>query len=523
MKVVTVDEMRTIDRRTIEEAEIPGLDLMERAGQGVVQSAVELLGNSRGKVVIIFCGKGNNGGDGFVVARLLAQAEARPKVYLVGRKEELKGDTLENLRRLQKLEIHVEELSQAGAMRDLSAADLIIDALLGTGLSGRVDGLMAEVVELINRSGVPVLAVDIPSGIDADNGQVLGCAVRAKRTATMAFPKRGFFFSPARELVGTLAVVDIGVPDWIVAEQQLMVEALDSWEMNQMIPARAADAHKGSFGRVLILAGSVGLTGAAALTSMAVLRSGAGMAILGVPESLNDIMATKLTEVMTSPLPETRSRTLSLKAMEAIHQLLGWADVLAIGPGLSTHQETVQLVRKLLPQLSCPTVVDADGLNAIAQDTRVLAELKAPVVLTPHAGEIARLSGIEIPRKVEERISAVVEFARQYAVVCVFKGSPTLIADPKGRLFINTTGNPGMGTAGAGDVLTGMIAGLMAQGLSPLDAARLGVYLHGLAGDVAREKRGEWSLVAGDLVEDIGAAIFRTCGQKARRRGAPDE
>jgi NAD(P)H-hydrate epimerase len=273
---------------------------------------------------------------------------------------------------------------------------------------------------------------------------------------------------------------------------------------------------------VLVVAGSVGMTGAAALTSMAVMRSGAGMAILGLPESLNDIMETKLTEVMTSPLPETRSRTLSVKAMDGIHRLLRWADVLAIGPGLSTHQETVQLVRKLLPQLSCPTVVDADGLNAIAQDVRVLADLKAPVVLTPHAGELAKLSGIEIPRKAEERISAVTELARRCAVVCVLKGSPTLVADPQGKLFINTTGNPGMATAGAGDVLTGVIAGLMAQGLSPLDAARLGVYLHGLAGDVAREKRGEWGLVAGDLVEDIGEAIVRTCGQKAKRGDAAD-
>lgn len=523
MKAVTALQMRNIDRRTIQEAKIPGLDLMERAGQGTVRVALGMLGDPKGKKVVCFCGKGNNGGDGFVVARLLAQAGAAPQVYLLGKKAEVRGDALENLNRLLQMGAGVEELADVEEISGLGEAQLIVDALLGTGVSGPVKGLMAQVIHLINDSGLPVLAVDIPSGVNGDTGEILGCCIQADRTATMALPKRGFFFSPGRERVGELTVVDIGVPPWVVEKEKLTVETLESQEMAGLIPSRAADAHKGSCGQVLVVAGSVGMTGAAALTSMAVLHAGAGMAILGIPESLNEIMEVKLTEVMTRPLPETKARSLSLASLEPVQELLSWADILAIGPGLSTDPETIQVVRQLLPKLSCPTVIDADGLNAIAQDSQLLKSVKAPLVLTPHAGELARLSGIETPRKTQERIDAAVALAQPYGVVCVFKGSPTLIADQRGEVFINTTGNAGMATAGAGDVLTGMIAGFLAQGLTPLEAAKLGVYLHGLAGDVARDLRGEWGLVAGDLVEAISEAIFRTCGRRAKRRDSLDE
>lgn len=523
MKTVTALQMRNIDRRTIQEAKIPGIDLMERAGQGTAQVALEVLGDPQGKKVVHFCGKGNNGGDGFVVARYLTQAGATSQVYLLGEKVEVKGDALENLSRLRQMGIEVEELTDVGQVSGLGEAHLVVDALLGTGVSGSVKGLIAQAIHLINGSGLPVLAVDIPSGVNADTGEILGCCVRADRTATMALPKRGFFFSPGREQVGELTVVDIGVPPWAVEQEKLNVETLESRETGGLIPSRTADAHKGSCGRVLVVAGSVGMTGAAALASMAVLRSGAGMVILGLPESLNDIMEMKLTEVMTRPLPETKARALSLASLEAIQEILSWADALAIGPGLSTDPETVQMVRQLLPKLSCPTVIDADGLNAIAKDSQLLESVAAPLVLTPHAGELARLRGTKIPLKAQERIDAAIALAQRYGLICVFKGSPTLIADQGGRIFINTTGNAGMATAGAGDVLTGIIAGFLAQGLSPLEAAEVGVYLHGLAGDVARDVRGEWGLVAGDLVEAIPEAIFRTCGQRAKRITSPDD
>ncbi len=523
MKTVTVFQMRNIDRRTIREANIPGLDLMERAGQGVARVAMEMLGDPQGKKVVHFCGKGNNGGDGFVVARLLAQAGAVPQVYLLGKKTDVRGDALENMNRLLKMGVEIKRLADAGEITDLEQAHLIIDALLGTGVSGVVKGLMAQAIKRINESGLPVLSVDIPSGVNGDTGEILGCCVRADRTATMAFPKQGFFFFPGREQVGKLTVVDIGVPEWAVEEEKLTVQAIEGQQIAERVPQRAADAHKGLCGRVLVLAGSVGMTGAAALTSMAVLRSGAGMVILGIPESLNEIMEVKLTEVMTRPLPETRSRALSLASLDAILALLRWADVLAIGPGLSTDPETAQLVRQLLPRLSCPTVIDADGLNAIARDRQLLRSVKAPLVLTPHAGELARLSGIEIPSGATERIEATASLSRRCNAVCVFKGAPTIIADGTGQVYINTTGNAGMATAGAGDVLTGMIAGFLAQGLAPLEAARVGVYLHGLAGDVVMARRGEWSLVAGDMVGAIGEAVFRTCGSRSRRKGVGDE
>jgi NAD(P)H-hydrate epimerase len=457
-----------------------------------------------------------------VVARLLAQKGAIPQVFLLGKKSEVKGDARENLDRLLQEGVEVEEVSRPEEISGLEETHLIVDALLGTGVSGSVEGLVAQAIHLINGSQHPVLAVDIPSGVDADNGEILGCCVQADRTATMALPKRGFFFSPGREQVGTLTVVDIGVPPWIVDGEKLRVETLEKGQMAGLIPSRDADAHKGSCGRVLVVAGSVGMTGAAALTSMAVLRAGAGMAILGIPESLNQIMEVKLTEVMTSPLPETKTQALALDSLAAIQELLSWADVLAIGPGLSTDPQTVQVVRQLLPKLSCPTVVDADGLNAVAQNSGLLKSVKAPLVLTPHAGELARLSGMEIPLKTDERIEAAAALSQRHHVVCVFKGSPTLITDQEGQVSINTTGNAGMATAGAGDVLTGMIAGFLAQGLSTSEAARLAVYLHGLAGDVARDVRGEWGVVAGDLVEAIPEAIFRTCGQRTKRKEAAD-
>ena len=523
MKTVTAQQMRNIDRRTIEQAKVPGRQLMERAGQGAARLALDLLGDPGGKTVIHFCGKGNNGGDGFVIARLLAEAGARPVVCLAGAIGQVSGDAQENLKRLRKLNIDIGEIRSLRDVADLGNADLIVDALLGTGLSGPVEGLMADLIGLINRTGRPVLAVDIPSGVDADSGRILGCAVRANATATMAFPKQGFFFSPGRELVGQLAVVDIGVPEGAAEAEHLTVESLESVDMARLIPWRAADAHKGTFGRVLVIAGSVGMTGAAALTSMAALRSGAGMVMLGLPESLNDIAEIKLTETMTAPLPETDGRSLSTDSLERIGELLTWADVVALGPGLSMHPDTVALVRQLLPRLEHPTVLDADGLNAVAQDPEVLTRVRAPLVLTPHAGELARLGRFDIPVETAERIEAVRSLAGRYGKVCVFKGAPTLIAEPGGALYINTTGNPGMATAGSGDVLTGMIAGFLAQGCDPLDAARLGVYLHGLAGDAAVEDLGEWSLTAGDLLGGISEAIYRTLGRRARREDPNDE
>jgi len=517
MKTVTARQMRNIDRRTIEEAGVPGLRLMERAGEGAARMAVDLLGDPEGKTVVHFCGKGNNGGDGFVIARLLSEAGVRPVVYLAGAIDRVEGDARENLDRLREMDVAIREVGALEDVADPGGADLIVDALLGTGLSGPVRGLMADLIGLINRAGPPVLAVDIPSGVDADSGRILGCAVRADGTATLAFPKRGFYFSPARELVGRLMVVDIGVPDRAAEEERLRTETLETAEMARLIPRRRADAHKGTFGKVLVIAGSVGMTGAAALTSMAALRSGAGMVMLGLPESLNQIAEIKLTEVMTAPLPETAGRSLSADALERIEELLSWADVTALGPGLSRHPETFDLVHRLLPRLEHPAVVDADGLNAIARDPAVLAKVKAPLVLTPHGGELARLSASEIPLETNDRIEAVRSLAGKYDLVGVFKGAPTLVADPQGALYINTTGNPGMSTAGTGDVLTGMIAGFLAQGLSPIDAARLGVFLHGLAGDVVVERMGEWSLAAGDLLDGIAEALCRTAGRRAWR------
>lgn len=512
VKVVTAEQMQNIDRRTIEEYGIPGLDLMERAGLGVFRAIEKVLGELTGKRVVIFCGRGNNGGDGFVVARYLFRRGAWVEIYLLGEREQVKGDAQVNLDRVLNLGLEVKSITGGKQLPRSLEADLIVDAIFGTGIRGAVRGLAAEVIEVINQAGAPVVAVDIPSGLNTDAGAVEGPCVQAQVTATMALPKRGLLLSPGREQAGRVEVVDIGVPPEAIAAEGIQVELLEESDMASLLPARPPHAHKGDFGRVVVIAGSVGMTGAAALTCQAVMRSGAGMAILGLPESLNDLMEVKLTEVMTRPLPETEERTLSLRAESPIWELLEWADVLAIGPGLSRHPETKTLVKRVLSRVELPTVVDADGLNALADDVGMLAKVKADMVLTPHPGELSRLIGRSAQEIDSLRVEVAQEAAQGLGVVLVLKGSPTVIATPDGAAFISPTGNAGMATAGSGDVLTGAIAGLMAQGLNVLDAVRLGVFLHGLAGDLVAERRGQWGLIAGDLVEALPEAMVRLSG-----------
>lgn len=506
MRVVTASQMQNIDRRTIEQYGIPGLELMERAGLGVVRTIEEMLVNVADKKVVIFCGRGNNGGDGFVIARRLFQRGAQVEPYLLGQEKDIKGDAWVNLERVLGLGLEVKSITEREQMASSLDADLIVDAIFGTGIKGAVKGLAAEVIELINNAEALVVAVDVPSGLNTDTGAVEGPCVQAEVTVTMALPKRGLLLSPGREYAGRLEVVDIGVPPKAIEEEGVNVELLEDKDIAALLPVRPPDAYKGDCGRVSVIAGSVGMTGAAALTCQGVMGSGAGMAILAIPESLNDIMEVKLTEVMTRPLPETEERTLSLAAEPKIWELLEWADVLAIGPGLSRHEETKALVRRILAKVDIPTVIDGDGLNALAEDVDMLSQVKTDIVLTPHAGELSRL----IPRSIAEvnawRIEVAQGSAKDFGVV-VLKGSPTIIADPSGEAFINPTGNAGMATAGSGDVLTGAIAGLMAQGLRGIEAAKVGVFIHGLAGDMVARRKGQWGLIAGDLVDALPEAM----------------
>jgi NAD(P)H-hydrate epimerase len=513
MKVATASQMRELDRRATEEFGIPSLLLMENAG---LQAVLEMdrsfprLSTSR---VAIACGKGNNGGDGLVVARHLFDRGTAVEVFLLARKSEVKGDARTNLEIVKHLKIPIHEVTTSHdlqAIREaVGNADLIVDALLGTGTTGAAKGLLAEAIDLLNQAGRPIVALDIPSGLSSDEGGIPGPSVNATLTITFGLPKRGLVLFPAASRAGRVAIVDIGLPRQLLSDASLEVSLLEPKGAAGALPPREPDAHKGTYGHVLVLAGSPGKTGAAAMCALSALRIGAGLVTLGLPESLNDMMEAKLTEVMTEPLPETRERTVALAAWGKILTLMEGKRALAIGPGLSTHPETSELVRELVSTVRVPMVVDADGINALAPKLETLAKAAAPLILTPHPGELARLLSISREEVTQNRIPIAQKVATSFKVHLVLKGGRTLVVDPEGRVAINMTGNPGMATGGTGDVLTGLIAGLLAQGVNPGLAARAGVYLHGLAGDLAAEAVGQEAMLASDLMAQVPDAIRR--------------
>jgi NAD(P)H-hydrate epimerase len=512
MLVVTPQQMQEIDARAIKKYKIPGLTLMENAARALAEKARQMLSEQEGNMTAcIVCGPGNNGGDGLAAARLLKEQGIEPLVFLLGSVQKLKGDAATSAKKLRAARIRIAEVKGGAGLAGLRAAirrsGIIIDAIFGTGFHGVPDKLSGQVIEIINISGLPVLSADIPSGVEGRTGQTAGPAVRAAATVTMGVLKTGLLFHPGKALAGEAVIAEIGFPPKAIDEQKANIHTIEAQSARQLLPRRAPDAHKGSCGTALVVAGSAGMSGAAALTALSCLRSGAGLVYLGAPESLHDIMETKLTEVITKPLAETRSRSLASAAIDRIVSLLPQAEALAIGPGLSQHPDTAELVRLLLTQIYRPAVIDADGLNALTGKTELLHEVKAPLVLTPHYGEMARLAGRSLDDIRNDPLQAAAEFSQKYNQAVVLKGAPTIIAEPAGLLWINTTGNSGMATAGAGDVLTGLIAGFLAQGLKAAEAARLGVFLHGLAGDLAASDKTQYCLVAGDLIDHLPQAF----------------
>jgi len=505
--VVTAKEMSGIDRFAIEKIGIPGMVLMENAGREVIAVIKEMLGAVENKNIIIFCGKGNNGGDGFVIARYLLNMAANVKIYLIGKIDEVKGEAHSNLKILRSLGHKVLPVSSMEHIDWNEGAHLVVDALLGTGVQGALKGLMAEVVESINKMNAPVLSVDFPTGMETDTGVVSGVCVKSSKTVTMAFLKSGLLISPGREQAGEIIVADIGIPNWVGKEKDIKCFQLADEYFSEVLPERKPDTFKNKCGQVFLLAGSIGLTGAAVLSSEAVLRSGAGMALLGIPESLNTIVEEKLTEVMTLPLPETDQQSISLDSKEMISEKLAWANVLAVGPGLSTHPDSKKLLKWILEKFEKSIVLDADAINCLKDEKEILRTTKSDLILTPHPGELSRLVGISTKEILAAPIEVVREQAQKLNIVLVLKGAPTIIGSPDGYIFINSTGNPGMATAGMGDVLTGAIAGLVAQGMSPLDGALAGVYLHGLSGDISKSELGEAGLLASDVLKNLPLAM----------------
>jgi NAD(P)H-hydrate epimerase len=505
MKVATAELMRKLDQKAISEFGLPGMVLMENAARGVVGALWRAFPDLATSRVAILAGRGNNGGDGLAVARYLLNRGLSCRVFLLAPPEEIKGDAGANLEILKKMGVVVREILNLREWEEqkplLDEADILLDGIFGTGLRGPVEGFFREIIQSVNALNKPVVAIDIPSGVDADSGQVLGACIRARMTVTFGLVKRGLLVHPGAGAAGKVVLVDISLPRAALEGEEIRDHLLEGAEFAPLLPPRNPEAHKGQFGHLLILAGSPGKTGAAALASQAALRVGTGLITLGVPESLNPILEEKVTEVMTEPLPETRERTLGLSAQQKIFELCARKTALALGPGLSLGSETARLVLQIVRKTSLPAVVDADGLSAIAGKAEPLRKKQKNLVLTPHPGEMARLAGLSVEEVQKDRIEVARDFAGRNEVVLVLKGSRTVIAGPGGEVFINPTGNPGMASGGTGDVLTGMIGGFLAQGFPPLEAAKLGVYLHGLTGDYAAFLKGERGIAAMDLAE----------------------
>ena len=513
--------MREIDKRTIEAYGIPGSVLMERAGLAVASRLKELFGRKR---VVVIAGPGNNGGDGMVVARVLHNEGWDVEAFLISGPENLRGDALSEYTSAIKLGVRVQPVEELLVQHSsiFRRHSVIVDAILGTGLSKNITGKISEVVKVINRSGLPVISVDIPSGISSDNGQVMGDAVKAYCTVTFGLPKRGHLLYPGAEYAGTLIVENIGFPQEFLTSDRIRTELLEKDDVSRLIPERKKYSHKGDYGHVLIVAGSKGKTGAAFMAAKACLRTGAGLVTIGVPESLADVFQSHVVEEMVLVLPDRGDGSLSAKASNQILDFLhGSADILAIGPGIGVSAETEKVMKTLIKNAPSPMVVDADGINSLAGDKKILTGAKSPVILTPHPGEMARLmneaqkagskgvgAGVSLIREIEkDRIDAAVRYAKETGTFLVLKGVPTIIATPEGSAFINPTGNAGMAKGGSGDVLTGMISGFLSQTGNPMHSCILGVYMHGLAGDIGASEKGQHSLIATDIIDKIPAAF----------------
>jgi ADP-dependent NAD(P)H-hydrate dehydratase / NAD(P)H-hydrate epimerase len=506
MKVATAEQMQELDRKTIETYRIPGVVLMENAGRGTTEAISSFFPDLQRRKVVIFAGKGNNGGDGFVIARYLLNRNVAVKVYLLADPNVLRGDAEINFQAFKRMKGEVipvpSSMEFQKVKKDLERFDLIIDGIFGTGLDAEVRGYYREVINHLNSLQKPIVAVDIPSGLDANTGKPLGTAVRATLTVTFGLPKTGHLVSPGVDYVGQLNVIDISIPKILIEEEKIHTHLLDEEGIRKglSIPRRA-DTNKSDYGHLLVLAGSVGKTGAATMVCEAALRMGAGLVTLGIPRSLNPIMEMKLTEVMTEPLPETPKQTLSLKAFDSILRLCENKRAVVIGPGIGTVKDTQALILKLVKALKVPLILDADALTALATQAKSLPTANRSLVLTPHPGEMARLLQ-STPKDVQEdRIGISRNFAQTRHLYLVLKGHRTLVATPQGEIFINPTGNPGMASGGTGDVLTGMIGGLMCQGMDILPSLQASVFLHGLAGDKAASEKGEKSLVATDIIQ----------------------
>lgn len=512
MKLVTASEMRELERRAVQEAGLPTLLLMEHAGRAVAQVVWKLVRERGGSRVAVVCGKGNNGGDGMCAARHLANAGLSVRVYLLARDQDVEGDAATNLRALRAAGVEVDNVVGAvdTALKAVgAAADLVVDAIFGTGFRGSPMGLAARAIEAINEAQKPVVAVDVPSGLDADTGKVEGPCVRAHVTVTMGLPKVGLLVYPGASYCGEVVVADLGLPRKLVLDAAfLLTEVATAFQVARLLPPRAPDTHKGTYGRVLVVAGSARFPGAPKLAALGALRCGAGLVRLLVPECIFPAAAASALEFMPAALPDSHG-ALDSSAVDPLMEFAQDADVVAVGPGLTTAEGVRDVVRAVLERCDRPLVLDADALNVLAGQLTLLRNARAPVVITPHPGELARLLGISTPEVQRARLEVARSAARLTGAVTLLKGARTVVASPEGRVVVNPTGNPGMASGGMGDVLTGAVAALLAQGLVPFDAAWVAAYLHGLAADLVAQERGDRGLLAHDVADRMPEAAYR--------------
>lgn len=520
MEVLTGEQMRRVDRRAIEAWGIPSLQMMESAGRGVAVAVLEDFRAAASEGVVVLCGKGNNGGDGLVAARHLARLGVTPRVLLFGTAADLRGDVAHNLLAARNSGLVVEEIPDEASWTQvrgvLTGPIVVIDALLGTGVRGGPRGIVSQVIRDVNESAADVASIDLPSGIDADSTKVIGPAIGADRTYTLCRPKLPLVVEPAALHAGRWTVIPIGIPDDAVAAETPDLEWLDDAVARGLLGRRVPNSHKGDYGHLLVVAGSAGKSGAAVLVARGALRAGVGLVTVATPASARPIVAAQQAEIMTEALAETPAGSLARRASSAVSELLQDRDAIAIGPGLGTSSETQSAVVSIVSRAKAPIVVDADGLNAFCHGgKRVLSRLKAsawPMVLTPHPGEAARLLGTSTPSVQEDRLASARSLAKQTGAVVVLKGHRTLVADPEGRVAINSSGNPGMATGGTGDVLTGVVGTFLARGLDGNAASRLAVFVHGDAGDRAASDLGEDGLIASDVVQYLSASLKELAG-----------
>lgn len=494
MKLVTAEQMRELERIAIEEYGVPSLILMENAASGFSDALTKEYGSLFAKKVHIFCGKGNNGGDGFAIARMLKNRGVFVAITLLGEESALTTDAKTNMEIAKRMQIPFVPAAEC------AEADIIIDAIFGTGFLGETKGAEKEAIVLMNGSHAYIASVDIPSGVSADTGHAATEAVFADLCVTFSAAKPGHLLFPGKSHVGTLIKVDISVPQTVINDFESGYDVIDNSAFYKL-PPRKANSHKGSFGKVLAYVGAKGMTGAAILSANAVLKSGAGMATAAVPEDILNIVAAKLTSVMTLPLPQTSAADMLLEKLQS-------QDVLLIGCGIGTSEQTKETVHRLLQEAEKPIVLDADGLNAIAGCPQILKTSKADLVLTPHIVEFSRISGFSVSEIKEHPIEAACSFAKEYGVTLVLKDAVSIVATKEGKAYISTGANSGMATAGSGDVLAGTIAGLLAQGADSIAAAVCGVYLHLAAGELARNAKGEYGMTAEDILENLPYAFL---------------